>query len=140
MKEFVVDMISRDTLEEYGYSSNVNDETMSQIANVLRNVFRENVLDELPQIADAYNIPKAPKQHYTVSRSYRTLNSMYGDWAESKRIHGKNNAVALFKKWRDEGLNKLKTEGDSFEIICDDEDLFKVTWSGYREQLGISMY
>ena len=65
---------------------------------------------------------------------------MDSDWEESKRIHGKKNAVALFKEWRNEWLNRLKKAGDSFEIICDNEDLFKVTWGGYREQLGISMY
>ena len=140
MKEFIVDTITRDTLEEYGYSSYVSDETMRKIANVLRLLFRENVLDELPQIADAYNISKASKRHYTVSRSYRTLNCMDSDWEESKRIHGKKNAVALFREWRDEGLIRLKRTGDNFEIICDDEDLFKVTWSGHREQLGITMY
>lgn len=59
MKEFVVDKISRETLEEYGYSSNVSDETMKQFTSVLRHVFRETILDELPQIAEKYNIPKS---------------------------------------------------------------------------------
>ena len=61
MNEFVVDKITRETLEEYGYSSNVSDEVMKQIASVLRHVFRETILDELPQIAEEYNIPKMPK-------------------------------------------------------------------------------
>lgn len=63
MKEFVVDTITSDTLEEYGFdSSNVSDETMRQIASDLKFTFRECVLVELPQIAEYYNIPNKEEE------------------------------------------------------------------------------
>lgn len=59
MKGFVVDTISREDLEYYGYdSSNISDETMKKIAEALRFTFRECVLENLPQVADEYDIPK----------------------------------------------------------------------------------
>lgn len=65
---------------------------------------------------------------------------MDGNWDESIRIHGKKNAVALFKEWREECLNQLKKAGHRYEIINDDENLFKITWGNCKEQMGILIY
>lgn len=57
LKEYVIDTISKETLEEYGYDSSlVSDDMMKKIAENLRFTFRECVLCCLPQIADDYDI------------------------------------------------------------------------------------
>lgn len=59
MKEYVIDTISKETLEEYGYdSSEVSDEMMMKIAEALRYTFRECVLVCLPEVCDNMEIPE----------------------------------------------------------------------------------
>ena len=86
MKEYVIDTISKETLEEYGYdSSQVSDEMMKKIAEVLRYTFRECVLDNLPQIAEDMDIPKSSNPYYTVSRVYNLNAGATKNWNYAKR-------------------------------------------------------
>ncbi len=140
MNEFVVDKITRETLEEYGYSSNVSDEVMKQIASVLRHVFRETILDELPQIAEEYNIPKCPKQSYKVTRTYRSLINETGNRHYSKHFNNQEEAIAQFKRWQDKELSRLIKSGSEYEIENDEADFFKVYWSTKREMMSILIY
>lgn len=71
MKEFIIDKISRETLEEYGYdSSNVDDDTMKKIAEALRHSFRNCVLPCISEVCDSFDIPESKQPTYSVSRIY----------------------------------------------------------------------
>ena len=64
MKEYIIDTISRETLEEYGYdSSQVSDDLMKKIAETLRYTFRECVLVCLPEVCDDFDIPESKQNH-----------------------------------------------------------------------------
>lgn len=80
MKEFIIDKISRDTLEELGYdSSEVSDEMMEKIAEILKHTFRESVLACLPKVCDGLDIPEANQRPFIVSRVYFSLNDEDGN-------------------------------------------------------------
>lgn len=140
MKDFVVDTISRENLEYYGYdSSNVSDDTMKKIADALQYTFRECVLNNLPQIADEYDIPKNEHPYFTVSRVYVSLSDEDGNTHETKNFKNKEDAVTQLRKWRDEELSLRKESGCYYQIIHDTNDKFRMSWDDDREMLSIGI-
>ena len=140
MKDFIVDTISTETLEEYGYdSSQVSDDVMKKIAEILRYTFRECVLCCLPQIADDLDIPLNTKTIYTVSRVYVSLNDDDGNSHDTKLFKSREKAVAQFNRWREDELELRKESEAGYEIIVDQEDLFRMAWDDERELLSIGI-
>lgn len=140
MKDFIVDTISREDLEYYGYdSSNVSDETMKKIAEVLRFTFRECVLENLPQIADEYGIPKNEHPCFTVSRVYVSLNDEDGNTHETKIFKDLEDAVTQLRKWRNDELSLREESGCYYQIKHDTDDKFRVSWDDDREMLSIGI-
>lgn len=140
MKEYVIDTISKETLEEYGYdSSQVSDEMMKKIAEVLRYTFRECVLDNLPQIAEDMDIPKSSNPYYTVSRVYVSLNDEEGNSHESNLFYRKEDAVAQFERWRNEELKLRKETGCYYYVVVDAKDRFRMSWDDDQEMLSIGI-
>lgn len=140
MKEYVIDTISKETLEEYGYdSSRVGDDVMKKIAENLRFTFRECVLCCLPQIADDYDIPLNKKDIFTVSRVYLSLNDEDGNVHDTKLFKNKEDAIAQLKRWRDDELELRKESEAGYEIIVDNEDRFRMAWDDEREFISIGI-
>lgn len=140
MKEFVIDTISKETLEEYGYdSSQVTDETMKMIAGVLRHTFRECVLTHLPQIAEDYEIPESSQPYYTVSRMYVSLNDENGNDHDTKLFKKKEDAISQLKRWRNDEMLLREMSGCGYEVVFDDDDRFRLTWDDGRELLSIGL-
>ena len=140
MKDFVIDTISRETLEEYGYdSSNVDDETMEKIAETLRYSFRNCVLPCISEVCEGFEIPESKQPMYTVSRIYVSLNDEYGNRHDAKLFRRKEDAMACLKHWRDDEL-ELRNESEcGYEIKTDREDNFRLTWDDEREMLSIGI-
>ena len=140
MKEYVIDTISKETLEEYGYdSSQVSDETMKGIAAVLRHTFRECVLVNLPQIAEDYEIPESKRPYFTVSRVYVSLNDEDGNSHDTKLFYNKEKAVDQLKLWRNDEMLLRKESGCGYDIVYDDDDRFRLIWDDGREMLSIGI-
>lgn len=140
MKEFIVDSISRETLEQYGYdSSQVSDEIMRKIADTLRFTFRECVLDNLPQIADDYKIPISTNPYFSVNRVYVSLNNEDGNSHETKLFKSKEDALAQLKQWRADELDLRKESATAYEILADQKDSFRMAWDNERELLSIGV-
>ena len=140
MKEFIVDKISRETLEEYGYdSSNVDDETMKKIAEALRLSFRNCVLPCISEVCEGFDIPGTKQPMYAVSRIYVSLNDEDGNMHDTKLFKGKEEAIAQFKQWRDNELELRKESECAYEIKIDREDNFRLTWDDEREMLSVGI-
>lgn len=140
MKEYVIDTISKETLEKYGYdSSHVSDETMKKIAELLRNTFRECMLDNLPQIAEGLNIPISSNPHYTASRVYVSLNDEEGNCHETNIFHRKEDAFVQLECWRNEELQLRKKTGCYYNVIVDAKDRFRMSWDDDKEMLSIGI-
>lgn len=140
MKEYVIDAITKETLEEYGYdSSKVSDETMKMIAAVLRHTFRDCVLVNLPQIAEEYEIPESKRPCYTVSRLYVSLNDEDGNCHDTRLFYNKEDAVGQLKKWRDDEMLLRRESGRDYELVYDDSDRFRLIWDSGREILSIGI-
>ena len=140
MKEYIIDSISKETLEEFGYdSSRVNDETMKKIAGVLRNTFRECVLVNLPQIAEDYEIPKSTSPYYTVSRVYVSLNDENGNSHDTDFFKNRDDAISQLSHWRSEEMKLRKESECDYQIFADKEDFFRMAWDDQREMLSISV-
>ena len=140
MKEFIIDTISRETLEEYGYdSSNVDDETMKKIAEALRYSFRNCILPCISEVCEGFDIPDSKQPIYAVSRIYVSLNDEDGCSHDTKLFKGKEEARAQFKQWRDNELELRKESECAYEIKFDGEDNFRLTWDDEREMLSITL-
>lgn len=140
MKEFIVDKISRETLEEYGYdSSNVDDETMKKIAEALRYSFRNCVLPCISEVCEGLDIPRSRQPIYTVIRTYVSLNDEDCNRHDAKLFKEEEEAIAQFKQWRDNELELRKESECAYEIKIDREDSFRLTWDDEREMLSIGI-
>ena len=140
MKEYIIDTISRETLEEYGYdSSQVSDDLMKEIAETLRHTFRECVLVCLPEVCDDFGIPEAKQKPYVVSRVYVSLNDEDGNSHDTKLFKKREDAVAQMKRWRNDEMILRKESGCAYEIIVDNDDRFRLAWDDEREMLSIGI-
>ena len=140
MKEYIIDTISRETLEEYGYdSSQVSDDLMKKIAETLRHTFRECVLVCLPELCDDFDIPEAKQKLYVVSRVYVSLNDEDGNSHDTKLFKNREDAVAQMKRWRNDEMILRKESGCAYEIIVDSDDRFRLSWDDEREMLSIGI-
>ena len=140
MKDFIIDTISRETLEEYGYdSSNVDDDTMKKIAETLRYSFRNCVLPCISEVCESFDIPDSKQPMYSVSRIYVSLNDENGNRHDTKLFKGEEEAIAQFKQWRDDELELRKESECAYEIKTDREDNFRLTWDDEREMLSIGI-
>ena len=140
MKEYVIDTISKETLEEYGYDSSlVSDETMKEISAVLRHTFRECILVNLSQIAADYEIPESKRPYFTVSRVYVSLNDEDGNIYDTKIFYNKEKAVAQLKRWRNDEMILRKESSCAYDVVYDDENRFRLTWDDGREMLCIGV-
>lgn len=140
MKEFIIDKISRETLEEYGYdSSNVDDDTMKKIAEALRHSFRNCVLPCISEVCDSFDIPESKQPMYSVSRIYISQNDEDGNIQDTKLFKREEEAIAQFKQWRDDELELRKETECAYEIKIDGEDNFRLTWDDEREMLCIGI-
>lgn len=140
MKEYIIDTISKKTLQEYGYyASLVSDEQMEKIAGVLRYTFRDYVLGNLPQIAEEYRIPKSTQTCHVVSRMYISLNEDTGNSHASKIFYNKEEALSQFQKWRNDELDLRKESYADYKIVYDEEERFQLRWDDDRELLSIGI-
>ena len=140
MKEYIVDTISKETLEEYGYdSSQVSDDNMEKIAAVLRHTFRECVLSNLPQIVEEYEIPKSKHPCYTVCRIYVSLNDEDGNSNDTKLFYNKEKAIKQLERWRKDEMTLRMKSGCDYEVVYDDEDRFRLIWDDGKELLNIGI-
>ena len=140
MKEYIIDTISKETIEEYGYdSSQVSDEMMKNIAALLRHTFRECVLVNLPQIAEDYEIPESQRQCYTVSRMYVSLNDEDGNIHDTILFYNREKAEKQLRRWRNDEMLLRKESGCDYEVVYDDNDRFHLTWDNGRELLVLGI-
>ena len=140
MKEYVIDTISKATLEEYGYdSAQVSDEIMKKIAETLRYTFRSCVLQCLPEVCDDLDIPQSSKQTYTVSRVYVSLNDEDGNIHDTMLFKNKEDAITQLQQWRNDEICLRRESGCAYEIIVDHDEMFRMTWDNERELLSIGI-
>lgn len=140
MEEFVIDTISRLTLEEYGYdSSGVTDEMMERIAENLRYTFRECVLPNLSQIADEHEIPLRRKHAYIVNRRYLSLNDEDWNSNDSLLFYSKKKAQNQLKQWREDEMNLRKESACAYEIKTNEKNSFRLSWDDEKEWLFIGI-
>lgn len=140
MKKYIIDTISKETLQEYGYDASlVSDEQMEVIAGVLRNTFKDWVLENLPHIAEEYEIPESIQTHYVVSRMYISLNEDIGNRNDCKIFYNKEDALSQLQDWRNNELDLRKESDADYEIVYDDEERFQLRWDDDREVLSIGI-
>ena len=140
MEEFVIDTISRLTLEEYGYdSSGVTDEMMERIVENLRYTFRECVLPNLSQIADEHVIPLRRKHAYIVNRRYLSLNDEDWNSNDSLLFYSKKKAQNQIKQWREDEMNLRKESACAYEIKTNEKNFFRLSWDDEKEWLFIGI-
>ena len=140
MERYIVDTISRLTLEEYGYdSSRVTDEIMERITEDLRYTFRECVLPDISQIADEYEIPLKRKHSYIVNRRYLSLNDNDGNSNDTLLFYSKKEAQNQLKRWREDEMTLRMESACAYEIKNKEKDSFTLSWDDEKEWLFINI-